>query len=135
MSRFVTPFALLLGLCAGAALAQGKLQQKQEAQEAQRQGREQKTKAPQQPKHVEPPRTCEAQCKMMEQECTRPCKEAKVSPELQRECASDCVQFVSACRGSCMKHGYIDKRYMIENIKPPRPPGNIPVQRGGGDEE
>ena len=137
-SAFITLFA---ALAASGALAQGKLQQKQEQQEARQKAQEYKVRPPPQPQYREPPKTCEAQCKMMEDECTAPCKQVKGPPELQKECAADCVQFVSACRGSCKQHGYIDKRYMIERIKPPQPPGRMPAggaegaeSAGGGEE-
>ncbi len=135
MTRLLLPILLFGALGAGPAFAQGKLKQKEEAQKAQRDAKALKMKVPPQPTAKEVPRTCEAQCKMMETECTAPCKQVKGPPELQRECAADCNQFVSACRGSCQTHGYIDKRYMIERIKPPTPPGRMPAQGAGeGDE-
>lgn len=88
--------------------------------------------APPPPVTKKTPRTCEDQCELMEKTCKDPCtKMKKGSPQAKAACASNCNQIAKACAGSCREKGRIDGQYIMENIRPPKPPAG---SRGGFDE-
>ena len=91
-------------------------------------------KAPPPPVTKEAPRTCADQCEVLEKSCKDPCQKMKKgSAQAKAACNSSCQQIANACSGSCKEKGRIDGQYIMENIRPPKPPPGT-KQRGGHDE-
>lgn len=83
---------------------------------------------PPKPITTKAPKNCQEQCDLVEKMCTEPCGKMKGSPQAKQACSSQCKQVADACGGSCKEKGKIDDQYIMERIKPPKPPSNVKIQ-------
>jgi len=81
---------------------------------------------------TEAPKNCKEQCDIVEKVCADPCKTIK-NKQAKTSCQDNCQQMTAICYGSCKKKGRIDEKYMMENIKPPRPPAGVKVVEDDDD--
>jgi hypothetical protein len=125
--------ALSVLLASGGAMAQAapkKLTEKQQKQ---------MPNIPESPlTEADRPKTCADQCKVLEKVMVDPCvKGAGTNKQAQQMCKNNSKQVVDACYGSCKEKGRVDKKYVMEHIKPPagyQAAKDAAAKNGGGEE-
>lgn len=90
--------------------------------------KKEETQPPPKPIITKAPKTCAEQCEFIDKICSSPCDDIKDNANAKASCKADCGQMAAVCEGSCKEKGKVDAQYMMEHIKPPKPPPGVKVR-------